>query len=276
MKVDRVESMRTRIAIIAFAGMAVFLGACASKPPTSLAQRTTTPDNSANSLDWDGNYAGVIPCADCEGIESTVTLNKDLSYLVTTKYLGKNYKIFERQGTFTWNEEGNTIRLHGIPEGPDHYLVGENVLIQLDKQGNRITGALAANYVLRKTAGAATQAPDILFEPAYWRLTELLGKPVEQEHEGKKAPSLAFEKAGNRINGFGGCNSFSGEFEFTTGNRLRFSKIAVTQMACPDMTVEAEFLKVLETADNCYLDGQVLVLHRARMAPLARLQAVAK
>jgi len=267
--------MRTRIGIIALVVMAVSLGACASKQTTSLAQRTTTPDNSANSLDWEGNYAGVIPCADCEGIESSVTLNKDLSYLLKMKYLGKNNIIFERQGTFTWNEEGNTIRLQGIPEGPDYYLVGENVLIQLDKQGNRITGALAANYVLRKTAGAATQAPDILFKPAYWRLTELLGKPVEQEHAGKKAPSLTFEKEGSRINGFGGCNRFSGEFEFTAGNRLRFSKIAVTQMACLDMTVETEFLKVLETADNCYLEGEVFVLQRARMAPLARFKAVA-
>ncbi|HWS02331.1 MAG TPA: copper resistance protein NlpE N-terminal domain-containing protein [Gammaproteobacteria bacterium] len=266
--------MRTRIAIIALAVMAVSLGACASKSTPSFAQRTTTPDNSANSLDWDGSYTGVVPCADCEGIESSVTLNKDLSYLVKTKYLGKGNRVFERQGTFTWNEEGNTIRLQGFAEGPDHYLVGENVLIQLDKQGNRITGALAENYVLRKTAGATTQAPDMLFTPAYWRLTELLGQPVEREHEDKKTPSLTFEKEGSRINGFGGCNSFSGEFEFTAGNRLRFSKIAATQMACLDMTVETDFMKVLETADNFYLDGQVLVLHRARMAPLARFQAV--
>ena len=268
--------MRTRIALIALAVIVVSLGACASKPTASPAQRTTTPDNSANSLDWAGIYAGVVPCADCEGIETNVTLNKDLSCLVKTRYLGKGNKVYERQGTFTWNEQGNTIHLQGIPGGPDYYLVGENVLIQLDKQGNRITGALAANYVLRKTAGATTQAPDILFEPAYWRLTELLGKPVEQEHEGKKVPSLTFEKVGSRIYGFGGCNSFSGAFEFTAGNRLRFSKIAMTQMACLDMTVETEFMKVLETADNCYLDGQVLVLHRARMAPLARFQAVAK
>ena len=37
-----------------------------------------------------------------------------------------------------------------ISEGPDRYHVGENVLLQLDKQGRRITGDPAEKYVLRK------------------------------------------------------------------------------------------------------------------------------
>ena len=27
-------------------------------------------DNSQNSLDWEGTYKGIIPCADCEGIKT--------------------------------------------------------------------------------------------------------------------------------------------------------------------------------------------------------------
>jgi copper homeostasis protein (lipoprotein) len=266
--------MRIRIAVIVFAAFAVLLSSCASEPTRSLGLRTASQHNSANSLDWDGSYAGVIPCADCEGIEISVMLNKDLSYVVKTKYLGKEKEVFRQQGNFTWNEEGNAIHLQGIPQAPDRYLVGENQLIQLDKQGKKITGNLAARYVLHKVADAAPQVPDALFAPSYWRLTELLGKPVEQEHVGKKTPSLKFEKEESKIFGYGGCNNFVGTFSFTAGNRLRFSQIASTMKACLDVTVETEFLKVLETADNCHLDDHVLVLHRARMAPLARFEAV--
>jgi heat shock protein HslJ len=266
--------MRTRIAVIVFAVLAVFLSGCASASTPSLVQRTATQHNSANSLDWDGSYAGVIPCADCEGIEISVMLNKDLSYVVKTKYMGKENRVFQQQGNFTWNEEGNVIHLQGIPQGPDRYFVGENQLIQLDKQGKKITGNLAAMYVLHKVPGATTQAPDALFAPSYWRLTELLGKPVDHDPVGKKAPSLKFEKEGSKIFGFGGCNNFVGKFDFTAGNRLRFSQIAATMKACLDLTVETEFLKVLETADSYYVDGHVLVLHRAKMAPLARFKPV--
>jgi len=46
-------------------------------------------------------------------------------------------------------------------------------------------------------------------------------------------------------------------------------------MACPDMTIEQGFLKAINSADNYNLvDGQKLVLNRARMAPLARFEAV--
>ena len=44
-------------------------------------------------------------------------------------------------------------------------------------------------------------------------------------------------------------------------------------MACPDMTVEQDFLEMLETVDSYAIgsDG-TLSLNRARMAPLARFK----
>ncbi len=111
---------------------------------------TTTADNSMNSLDWDGIYKGVTPCADCEGIETSLTLSKDNTYVLTTKYLGKSAKTKEMKGTFTWNTEGNTITLSTITNGPNQFFVGENQLTQLDMSGKKITGALAEKYILKK------------------------------------------------------------------------------------------------------------------------------
>lgn len=56
---------------------------------------TIDSHNSQNSLDWQVTYKGITPCADCEGIETEVVLNKDLTYLIKTKYLGKgDGKVF--------------------------------------------------------------------------------------------------------------------------------------------------------------------------------------
>ncbi len=110
-----------------------------------------TKDNSNTSLDWAGVYKGVTPCADCEGIETEITLNQDLTYKKTTQYLGKpNSQIYTVEGSFEWNSNGIHIALSGIKDAPNQYLVGENKLFQLDRSGKRITGNLASKYVLIK------------------------------------------------------------------------------------------------------------------------------
>ena len=53
----------------------------------------TTVDlhNSQNSLDWSGTYKGITPCADCEGIETILTLNADVqrSFTLVEEFKGK-------------------------------------------------------------------------------------------------------------------------------------------------------------------------------------------
>lgn len=109
----------------------------------------TNVHNSQNALDWPGTYKGITPCADCEGIETEITLNKDSTFVMHTKYLGKaKQKVFEQKGTFSWDESGSIIVLQDLKIKPNEYMVGENTLMQLDLEGNRITGELADKYVL--------------------------------------------------------------------------------------------------------------------------------
>lgn len=108
-------------------------------------------DNSRVSLDWDGTYFGTIPCADCEGIETTLTLNSDLTYVLLTNYLGRNDALEERNsGPFSWDKTGGKIMLENAGSGPNQYKVGENRLWHLDQNGEIITGDLADHYVLTK------------------------------------------------------------------------------------------------------------------------------
>jgi copper homeostasis protein (lipoprotein) len=119
-------------------------------PKVNTTQTLPTGDNSMVSLDWNGTYKGMIPCADCEGIETWLTLNLDKTYLLKTKYKGKSESFQEKSGRFNWNSAGSTITLDGIDNAPNQYLVGEGKLFQLDMGGKRITGNLSGNYELTK------------------------------------------------------------------------------------------------------------------------------
>jgi copper homeostasis protein (lipoprotein) len=236
----------------------------ACKPASKTISPAAKPDNSMTSLDWNGTYYGILPCADCEGIETVIQLNKDKTYYLKRKYLGKSTDIHEISGKFSWNSNGNKISLEGI--SPGTYLVNENRLIFLDINGNRITGDLAAKYVLDQKAPGITEK--------YWKLTELYGKPVHVTDNMKKEPHMILRAGNNQVNLHGGCNSFTGSYELKPNNKISFGKFAGTLMACPDMEVETQFLKVIETADSYILEGDKLVLNRAKMAPLARFEAV--
>ena len=111
-----------------------------------------TKQNSEKSLDWAGIYTGVTPSASGMGINVRVTLDADETYTVEYQYVGKSDEIFTNTGTFTWNPEGDTVILDSAGEGsfPSYYKLGENALIQLDLEGNIITGELADLYILSK------------------------------------------------------------------------------------------------------------------------------
>lgn len=104
--------------------------------------------NAKNSLDYKGTYTGKVPTASGEGMVVSVTLNDD-TFVKTTQYVGKP-ETFEEKGNYTWNAEGNTVILEGVKDAPNKYFVGENTLTQLDMDGNKITGDLADQYILKK------------------------------------------------------------------------------------------------------------------------------
>ncbi len=108
----------------------------------------------------------------------------------------------------------------------------------------------------------------------YWKLTELLGKPVTTTADMTSEMHLMLKAKDSRIQGNGCCNTLMGSYTLQAGNRLAFSKLASTMMACPNMDPEKEFMEMLSMVDNYAIKGKVLSLHKARMAPLARFEAV--
>ena len=240
--------------------------------------------NAKNSLDYQGNYRGNLPCADCESIETTISLTED-SYIKETVYKGKSSKVFKETGKFTWNDAGNTITLSGSA-APNQYFVGENALFHLDVDGKRIEGDLASKYQLSRIEISEPIAPvqkeeiktkevaKVELKNSKWRLVKLYGKTIEKNKDSKRDYGITFNPDG-RFSAFAGCNNMMGSYKLKEEvSRIEFSKVASTMMACEDMVTEQELAKVLEMADNYNFDGKTLKLNKARMATLAEFEII--
>lgn len=228
-------------------------------------RQNPVPDmhTSQTSIDYDGIYRGTLPCADCGGIKTTIYLNKDHSYKLVEEYLSNTPQKFESTGKFTWSKDGQVITLNSNG-GTRKYFVGENTLTMLDKEGNKITSALAPNYILTKNNYGLLNKK--------WKLVELMGKPFVADKENRKEAFIQFNDADNRYSASAGCNSISGNFETLGFNKLSLQAGMSTMMACPDMTAEDQLKEVLNTADTFQIHGDELLLIKGRMSPLARFK----
>lgn len=250
-----------------FAAVALFFSSTACEPPKQTTQEIHIADpahTSQNALDWQGVYTGILPCADCEGIQTTLILREGLNYTLETTYLGKAAETKTRSGTFGWNASGHVITLENVDETtfPAYYAVGENHVTQLDLDGKKIEGALSERYKLNKDLSGITEK--------YWKLIELNGSEIASPSAAGKEAYILLKAAGKRLTGNGGCNAFSGGYETSEGNRISFSKIASTQMACIGVETESQLFSVFDMVDNFSIKGDTLSLNKAKMAPLAR------
>jgi heat shock protein HslJ len=223
--------------------------------------------NSRNALDWAGSYSGVLPCADCEGIQTTVTLQQDGHYTRQATYLGKSAVPVTDAGSFAWDDAGRLVTQNSADGSEQMYQVGEERLFHLDEDGNRITGELSGVYVLEKTV------EDPRIEGMRWVLIELNGEPV-QTPEGGQPAYLELQAAEAKVTGHASCNRFFGSYEIKRGNRISFgNNVGMTMMACPDMSIETAFMDAMRKADNYAISADQLSLNKARMAPLARFSS---
>ncbi|AIQ00062.1 copper resistance protein NlpE [Ornithobacterium rhinotracheale] len=114
------------------------------KPTTTETQKEETATN------WKGVYTGTLPCADCEGIKTTLTLNNDNTFTLQSVYMGKNNQPFVENGKYIWDEANSEISINIEGEAPVKYKLENNTLTQLNADGQKNTEELASMYVLTK------------------------------------------------------------------------------------------------------------------------------
>ncbi|MDQ8034816.1 MAG: copper resistance protein NlpE, partial [Bordetella sp.] len=103
------------------------------------------------ALNWWGMYEGTLPCADCPGIRTRLTLMQDNTYQLQTQYLDRQAAPQTVQGRFIWMQDGVTIQLDAAGSN-QRYLVGEQRLTLLYQDGSLPTGTMAQHYVLTRTS----------------------------------------------------------------------------------------------------------------------------
>lgn len=105
-----------------------------------------TVHTAKTSIDWEGEYKGILPCEDCDGMETTILLNFDNTFVQTVNYIGKGGP-YESKGSFEWDETGNSVVLKFDDGSQAKYMIGEGKISLLDDYGNSLE---SDEYVLRK------------------------------------------------------------------------------------------------------------------------------
>lgn len=105
---------------------------------------------SINSLDWEGTYEGTLPCADCDGVFTELTINNDETFVLhQTKMIGDKKDKTSKEGLYQWDKSGSNITME-IDGKTTLYKVGENRLILLDANGNLLPQTRDQNTILQK------------------------------------------------------------------------------------------------------------------------------
>lgn len=214
---------------------------------------TTSCKNTTPEV-WEGIYHGIVPCADCEGIEKVLILNQDSTYTIKSKYLGEENNMFEENGTIIPENNGKKARLLSSNDNnqPATWIEKENgKIILLDLDGKRVTGQLATNYELTKIENSLIEKN--------WTLTALNGREIQKE-QFAKVPFIRMNYIDQRVTGNGSCNNFFGTYTLFEEDGILLSRMGSTMMACPNMVLEGEYLKALESVERFKIEGNKLSL----------------
>jgi heat shock protein HslJ len=195
--------------------------------------------NSRNSLDWAGTYEGVLPCVDCPGIETRLTLNPDDSYRLVTQTQASPSAEKTVRGVFTWQPSGNAITLDQRGGG-QQFSVGERQLTLLRPESGA-SQSPAANLVLTLAAPHSRDLEQRL-ELYRWTLVfatdvnnrRIAGLPPGQDHP----VVLSFDSS--RLSVQGPCNRLVGGYQVTAANQLTVNAGASTRMACDPALMQAD------------------------------------
>ena len=233
-------------------------GPVPAKPPDS--------HTSQNSLDWAGVYEGVLPCADCSGIKTRLTLNRDGTFTRATQFMGRQNAAETVSGRFAWQANGNAITLdeHG---GGQQFSVGEGCLTLLRHEGG--TGLSGAPNLVLTMVPQKAVGDDLAHQIERYRWTLASATDSQNRHidglpPGKDHP-VVFSFSGSRLSIQGPCNRIVGAYQIDAARQLTVNGRASTMMACDAALMQAD------TALSAALAKPLLVEMNGRPSPWLRL-----
>ncbi len=221
-------------------------------------------EKQAAAIRHDGTYTGILPCADCEGVNYQVTLNTDSTYNEIVVYIGKNLPPVESTGSWKMKDT-NKIDLTMKDGVVQHLEISGSNLIMLDAYGNKIQGILADKFILKpgkmkdpEAAADKTRDSSAGSINGSWNLTELNDKKLDSIDFFRGFPFIDIREADNKFTGSTGCNRINGASTIN-GNYISFSKFVTTKMSCKG-DGESKFIDALQTIDSYKISENKLML----------------
>ena len=105
------------------------------------------------NLDFHGVFYGYLPCTDCNGIKTTLSLKQNNNYLLVTQPARDSSREFYEKGKYTWNEQTHTVVLtpRNDAVARQFFIKDEGTLIQLNSDGTPMSAELTERYTLRRS-----------------------------------------------------------------------------------------------------------------------------
>ncbi len=126
-------------------------------------------------------------------------------------------------------------------------------------------------YEFEPVTAHAQQAAAII-ENTYWKLMRIGSKPVTAS-DSQRELHLVLHSDNQRVTGADGCNRFTGGYSLA-GQKLTFSKIASTMMACANgIEQERAFHGVLGNVSGWRVEGAMLELLDSAGTSLAQFES---
>jgi copper homeostasis protein (lipoprotein) len=100
--------------------------------------------DTVSTHNFEGVFDGVLPCADCAGIETTLQIFSDGQYELTENYSGKG--IFISDGI--WKQIPKTNKIILTNDNQFYEIMSNGNLLRLDTQGQKPTSQI--NMILEK------------------------------------------------------------------------------------------------------------------------------
>jgi uncharacterized lipoprotein NlpE involved in copper resistance len=141
--------------VISFSGCKTIEEDREEMDPEELRIENTIPEkipSPREAVNWRGTYSGVLPCDNCGGIETFLTLREGQTYLLKQRYVNPDKEETGQtlEGEFSWNEEGDVISLNSL-EGTLLLKVDKKMyLVPLNSNGNEVKPERGNNFRLYK------------------------------------------------------------------------------------------------------------------------------
>ncbi len=105
------------------------------------------------SLEFHGIYYGYLPCSDCNGMKTTLSLKQNNNYLLVTQPAKESSREFYEKGKYSWDSEKKIVVLTPRNESSarKYKIENDETLIQLSGDGSQMPGNEVDRYTLRRS-----------------------------------------------------------------------------------------------------------------------------